>query len=56
MFVSFSLFASDIIKAGANLASIKLPSGSFLTQVGLRKNADDAKWFLTAERGAVRSA
>lgn len=56
MFVSFSLFASDIIKAGTNLASIKFTSGAFLTQVGLRENADDTKWFPTARRGAVRSA
>lgn len=51
MFVSFSLFASDITKAGTNLASIKFTSGTFLTQVGLRKNADDTKWFPTAQRG-----
>lgn len=56
MFVSFSLFASDITKAGTNLASIKFTSGAFLTQVGLRENADDTKWFPTARRGAIRSA
>lgn len=47
MFVSFSLFASDITKAGTNLASMKFTSGTFFTQVGLRENADDTKWFPT---------
>lgn len=56
MFVSFSMFASDIIKAGTNLVPIKFTSGTFLTQVGLRENADGPKWFPTAQRGAVRSA
>lgn len=52
MFVSFSLFASDIIKAGTNLASIKFTSGTFLTQVGLRENADDKKMVPdSSERG-----
>lgn len=51
MFVSFSLFASDITKAGTNLASIKFTSGPFFTQVGFRENADDTKWFPTAQRG-----
>lgn len=51
MFVSFSLFASDITEAGTNLASIKFTSGPFFTQVGFRENADDTKWFPTAQRG-----